>query len=55
MPSQHSSRVRMPSEWESARQRHQREAAEELAAYLIKADALRARLAASRVLEPSHV
>ncbi|UDF29368.1 UNVERIFIED_ORG: hypothetical protein LHK14_17920 [Roseateles sp. XES5] len=51
MPSQHSSRARMPLDWESARQRHQREAAEELAAYLNKADALRARLASARVIE----
>lgn len=51
MPSQHSSRMRMPSDWETARQRQQREAAEEIAAYLAQADALRARLASARVLE----
>lgn len=50
MPSQHSTSMRMPSDWESARQRHQREGIEELAAFLIKADALRARLAGSRIL-----
>ncbi|MCV9960752.1 hypothetical protein OIU34_02470 [Pararhizobium sp. BT-229] len=55
MPSQHSSRMRMPCEWESARQRHQREAAEELAAYLVEADALRARLSHSRIIEANHV
>lgn len=51
MPSQHSARMRMPSDGESARQRQQHEAADELAAYLVKADALRARLATTRILE----
>jgi hypothetical protein len=47
--------MRMPSDWETARQRHQEQAAEELAAYLAKADALRVRLACSRVIEASNV
>ncbi len=50
MPSQHSCSMRLPCDWESARQRHQREGIEELTAFLIKADALRARLANARIL-----
>ncbi len=51
MPSQHSSRMRLPADWESARQRQQRQAADELAAYLARAAELRARLASARVLD----
>ncbi len=51
MPSQHSCSMRLPCDWESARQRHQREASEELARYLVEADALRDRIAKARVIE----
>jgi len=50
MPSQHSTRMRMPSDWETARQRQQRQAVDELAAYLDKAALMRARIASARVL-----
>ncbi|EJB02905.1 hypothetical protein Rleg9DRAFT_1719 [Rhizobium leguminosarum bv. trifolii WSM597] len=50
MPSQHSSRMRLPADWETARQRQQRQAADELAAYLARAALLRARIATARIL-----
>ncbi len=55
MPSQHSTRMRMPADWETARQRQQREAADELAAYLAKAALLRDRIASARVIEARNV
>ncbi|MBX4884022.1 hypothetical protein NMA58_08315 [Rhizobium sp. YTUHZ045] len=50
MPSQHSTRMRMPADWETARQRQQRQAADELAAYLARAATMRARIATARIL-----
>ncbi|MBB3356189.1 hypothetical protein FHT70_006169 [Rhizobium sp. BK049] len=47
MPSQHSTRMRIPTDWETARQR---QAADEMAAYLAKAATMRARIATARIL-----
>jgi hypothetical protein len=54
MPGQFSARMRLPSGWESALQRHRRQAADELAEYLIHADMMRARIARSRILIASQ-
>lgn len=50
MPSQHSSRMRFPADWETDRQRQQRQAADELATYPVRATTMRARIASARVL-----
>lgn len=50
MPSQHSCTARLHPAWEGARARQQREASEELARYLVEADAFRSRIANGRIL-----